>query len=186
VPYLTYGPDASRLHTSSALGDLVAAAEPRQALVEQADRIATRLLVRPYGIRTTMHEPSMPVPSVVGPYVLAAHRTPSGTHRIAAVVVVRPQAMVVAHHEPSESGLTVRERQVMSLIAIGLGSKQIAARLGISPHTARHHTERVFEKLGVRSRAAVASLAAVGGRRPGSTPQTSTLASGASRGYQER
>ena len=28
------------------------------------------------------------------------------------------------------------------------------SRLGISPHTARHHTQRVLDKLGVHSRAA--------------------------------
>jgi DNA-binding CsgD family transcriptional regulator len=34
--------------------------------------------------------------------------------------------------------------------------KEVAAALAISPHTARHHTERVYTKLGLRSRVALA------------------------------
>lgn len=54
-------------------------------------------------------------------------------------------------------GLTDRERQVFALIVSGLITKEIAARLGISSHTARHHIERLYLKLGVRSRGAVAA-----------------------------
>lgn len=49
-------------------------------------------------------------------------------------------------------GLTAREAEVAVLLAGGATEKRIAAALGISPHTARHHTERVFVRLGVRSR----------------------------------
>jgi DNA-binding CsgD family transcriptional regulator len=59
-------------------------------------------------------------------------------------------------------GLTPREDEVAALIAIGRATKEIAAELSISTHTARHHTERVFAKLGVQSRAAVASIVGAG------------------------
>jgi len=49
--------------------------------------------------------------------------------------------------------LTQRERQILSLLADGLGNKQIAAQLGISPSTVKTHVELLFEKLGVTSRA---------------------------------
>jgi DNA-binding NarL/FixJ family response regulator len=56
----------------------------------------------------------------------------------------------------SAAGLTSREREVAQLLAEGLPNKAIAAELRISPHTARHHTQRVLTKLGVHSRAAAA------------------------------
>lgn len=52
--------------------------------------------------------------------------------------------------------LTPSEAQVAVLIAVGRSNAEIATALFISPHTARHHTERVFAKLGVRSRAEAA------------------------------
>ncbi|HEX6587896.1 MAG TPA: helix-turn-helix transcriptional regulator [Longimicrobiales bacterium] len=53
--------------------------------------------------------------------------------------------------------LTKSEARVAVLIASGLPNADIAERLCISPHTARRHTERVLLKLGVRSRAEVAT-----------------------------
>jgi DNA-binding CsgD family transcriptional regulator len=55
--------------------------------------------------------------------------------------------------------LSSRERQVLALLADGLGNKQIAARLGISPNTVKTHLEIVFEKLGVSSRAEAVTAA---------------------------
>ncbi|HEU4700426.1 MAG TPA: helix-turn-helix transcriptional regulator [Gemmatimonadales bacterium] len=49
--------------------------------------------------------------------------------------------------------LTEREREVAELLALGRSNDAVARALGISRHTARHHTESVFAKLGVRSRA---------------------------------
>ena len=57
---------------------------------------------------------------------------------------------------------TNREREVLALLADGLGNKQIAARLGISPNTVKTHLELLFERLGVSSRA---EAVAVGVRR---------------------
>jgi DNA-binding NarL/FixJ family response regulator len=48
--------------------------------------------------------------------------------------------------------LTNRERQVLGLLADGLGNKQIAARLGISTNTVKTHLELLFDKLSVSSR----------------------------------
>ena len=51
-----------------------------------------------------------------------------------------------------EYGMTPREIEVALLLAEGCSNSTVASRLGISPHTARHHTQRVLGKLGVRSR----------------------------------
>ena len=52
-----------------------------------------------------------------------------------------------------EYGMTPREVEVALLLATGLSNSALARQLGISPHTARHHTQRVLGKLGVHSRA---------------------------------
>lgn len=53
----------------------------------------------------------------------------------------------------TDAALTSREREILALLADGLGNKQIAARLGISANTVKTHLELVFEKLGVSTRA---------------------------------
>ncbi len=55
--------------------------------------------------------------------------------------------------ESDESLLTVREREVLELLASGLKQETIAERLVISPKTVSTHIQRVLMKLGVHSRA---------------------------------
>ncbi|GLZ77659.1 DNA-binding response regulator [Actinorhabdospora filicis] len=49
--------------------------------------------------------------------------------------------------------LTAREREVLELLAAGLGNAQIGARLGISPKTVRNNVSAVLAKLRVADRA---------------------------------
>jgi DNA-binding NarL/FixJ family response regulator len=49
--------------------------------------------------------------------------------------------------------LTPRERQVLDLIAAGLGNAAIAARLGLATATVGNHITSIFGKLQVASRA---------------------------------
>ena len=58
--------------------------------------------------------------------------------------------------------LSHREREVLALLADGLGNKQIAARLDISVNTVKTHLEMLFDKLGASSRA---EAVAIGVRR---------------------
>lgn len=48
--------------------------------------------------------------------------------------------------------LTRRELEVVTLVAIGLNNKAIAARMKISNTTVRHHLTSVFDKLGAHDR----------------------------------
>jgi two-component system, NarL family, response regulator YdfI len=48
--------------------------------------------------------------------------------------------------------LTSREVEILGLMAEGMSNRAIAARLGISSHTAKFHVASILEKLGARSR----------------------------------
>lgn len=54
---------------------------------------------------------------------------------------------------PQLGQLTVREREVVSLVAEGLNNHEIGERLYVSPATARTHVSRAMIKLGARDRA---------------------------------
>jgi DNA-binding NarL/FixJ family response regulator len=55
--------------------------------------------------------------------------------------------------EPAFPALTAREREVLDLIAGGLGNATIAARLGVASSTVGNHVTSIFAKLHVASRA---------------------------------
>ena len=59
--------------------------------------------------------------------------------------------------------LTLRETDVMGLVADGLPNKTIAVRLGISEHTVKFHVNAIMTKLGAQSRTeAVARATRIG------------------------
>jgi DNA-binding NarL/FixJ family response regulator len=55
--------------------------------------------------------------------------------------------------------MTPREREVINLIAEGLGNKEIAARLHIATHTVKSHVRNVMEKLTLHTRLQIAAYA---------------------------
>ena len=58
--------------------------------------------------------------------------------------------------EPSRSGLSTRQRQVLEMLVQGRSNKEIAHALKIAEGTVKIHVTGLFQKLGVRRRAAVA------------------------------
>jgi DNA-binding NarL/FixJ family response regulator len=69
---------------------------------------------------------------------------------------------------PALEPLTEREREVMALVGEGLSNEEIAARLFVSPATAKTHVSRAMVKLGARDRAQLVVFAYESGLvRPG-------------------
>lgn len=63
---------------------------------------------------------------------------------------------------PAEAlaALTLREREVLELVAQGQTNKEIARQLAVSPATIKAHVERIIAKLGVADRTQAAVLVA--------------------------
>jgi len=74
--------------------------------------------------------------------------SPMVTRRLISAFAARPTV-----HAPDLSALTEREREITALVGHGLSNDEIAARLVISPATARTHVSRAMIKLGARDRA---------------------------------
>jgi NarL family two-component system response regulator YdfI len=73
------------------------------------------------------------------------------------LVVLHPVELGAARPARSEEAeliepLTPREREVLQMLASGLGNKEIAARMKISEHTAKFHVAQILGKLGASSR----------------------------------
>ena len=62
----------------------------------------------------------------------------------------------VGGRPPSSGALTPTERRVAELVAQGLQTKQVAARLFVSPKTVEGHLSRIYGKLGISSRTELA------------------------------
>jgi two-component system, NarL family, nitrate/nitrite response regulator NarL len=77
----------------------------------------------------------------------------------AGLAVVHPDHAGSLSARPSDDPLTPREREVLHLLAAGLGNKEIAGRLAISDHTAKFHVSQILAKLNAVSRAEAVSIA---------------------------
>lgn len=77
--------------------------------------------------------------------------------------VLAAQAAAPAPARPPADGsgdeLSSRESELLERIVLGETEQEIAARLGISPHTVRTHVKNIYRKLRVHSRAAAVRLA---------------------------
>ncbi len=54
-------------------------------------------------------------------------------------------------------GLSLREAEIMTLIAAGHSNGEIAAKLVLAEKTVKNHVNRIYAKLGAQSRAAAIS-----------------------------
>jgi DNA-binding NarL/FixJ family response regulator len=94
--------------------------------------------------------------------LLEAIRAVHSGRRFLHAEVTRPllrQAALEAKLRPGGGGLTVRDIQVLELLADGKSNKEVAQALGISDETVKSHLKRLFEKLGVTDRTEAVALA---------------------------
>ena len=87
--------------------------------------------------------------------------SPSVTRRLITDIASRPERPLAGDQASGKilAGLTDREREVMALVAEGLSNDEIAARLFLSPLTAKTHVSRIMTKLNARDRAQLVVLA---------------------------
>jgi DNA-binding NarL/FixJ family response regulator len=78
----------------------------------------------------------------------------SGERVMASAVANRVLAMLTGTATPKEfyDGLTDREVEILTLLANGMGNKQIAYGLKISEKTVRNHVSNMYQKLGIYDR----------------------------------
>jgi two-component system response regulator DevR len=79
-------------------------------------------------------------------------------HRIAGALLRRRSLNANGRGDVDE--LSMRETEIVLLIAQGLSNKEISGRLGLSEKTVKNHISRIFSKLniGARSQAAVHAI----------------------------
>jgi pimeloyl-ACP methyl ester carboxylesterase/DNA-binding CsgD family transcriptional regulator len=66
----------------------------------------------------------------------------------------------------SLDGLTTKERAVLEVLRLGLGTPEMASRLGVSEKTLRNHLSTIYSKLGVSGRAQAMALSGDGPQAP--------------------
>ncbi|HEX6389734.1 MAG TPA: helix-turn-helix transcriptional regulator, partial [Solirubrobacteraceae bacterium] len=71
-------------------------------------------------------------------------------------------SLLPADHPPHDA-LTAREREVLTLVAAGLQTAEMAERFVLSPETVNSHVQNAMRKLGSRTRAGAVTIALVTG-----------------------
>lgn len=90
--------------------------------------------------------------------IRAFRYTPPGAETLNVVVLERHMPAARSDEQlRADFCLTGAEIRVAREIASGKSNREVAVSLCISIHTAKRHTERVLQKMGVRTRAAVAA-----------------------------
>lgn len=78
--------------------------------------------------------------------------------------------------DPGRPKLSPREREILGLLAEGLGVGQLARRLYISESTAKSHIAKIYEKLGAANRAQAIMKAVQTGLLPSEDPAVASSA----------
>ncbi len=173
---LVVGPDGRELHRNAALRGRLAGEPERERVAAAMLALAAEL--RALAARDALvasARAALPtagaargerrVATPLGRYVLRAAYGAESVWGTAGTVLVSCDADAPAPDAPAPgaaagalAALTPREAEVARLLARRATNAEVAAALGVSPHTARHHAQRVLEKLGLRSRRGLGAL----------------------------
>jgi DNA-binding NarL/FixJ family response regulator len=94
------------------------------------------------------------VKHAAGQELIAAIRTVVRGGRYVSPRIASDVLMALAERRiPGEGPLTVRQREVVSLIAAGRTMKEVAAALGLSPRTVETHKYQAMQTLGLQTTA---------------------------------
>jgi DNA-binding NarL/FixJ family response regulator len=144
---------AEELFTRRRVGSVILMAEPEASLLERITRAKNP-------------------PCAV---LLRSETEPDELPEIARLVgrgysVTSPAITAARTALAGREALSVRERQIVKLVAQGLTNAQIAERLSVSVHTAKEHVAQILRKQGLRRRIDLAAWAHehdLGGSRNG-------------------
>lgn len=104
----------------------------------------------PHGEAASLH-----IPTAVGWLTLHASLPEGSTSGRVAIVIQATPGEDAAPRRLEAYGLTAREREIATLVARGLTTQEMAARLFLSPWTVQDHLKAIFEKTGTNSRSAL-------------------------------
>ncbi len=90
---------------------------------------------------------------------LIARLLPSGDREGHDVVLLEEHRLDRERVALAGLGLSARQGEVLSLVARGRNNREVAEVLGVSPRTVQKHLENIYDRLGVRSRAAATARA---------------------------
>ena len=90
-------------------------------------------------------------------------------------IELRAAGVVTAHHSAARpaSALTTQELQIARLVADRASNRDVAAALFLSPRTVEYHLYKIFPKLGIASRAELATLISANQRCRNKPPRCS-------------
>lgn len=131
----------------SRASSLITCAEELVAVAFEAEGVD--LLVCAYRSNPDLLATLLTTPACIERTVYAVSR--AGDQDIAAAM-----GLEVAGSLDPRSALSVREREVYDLVCAGLSNREIARKLFISEATVKVHVHHMFDKIGIRSRTALA------------------------------
>ena len=160
--------EAVRLQHVTDAGHVLLARDTEAATITEACARLARSTglgaARPLLLNAAPDLPTVDVRTPTMSYRLRAcsqHLSPTDATKYLFVAIERLTAPALSEEQLRlRFAFTAAEARVALLLGDGLSNQEIAGRLSISQSTARRHTERVFDKMGVKARSRVGALLA--------------------------